>query len=405
MNITENRTDSQAHEKKRFSPTSAILGLAVGLGLAGSFYAGHILWTDKETPPPVATTVTAPGLSDKGGKIFDRSNFIADIVAATSPSVVNIDTRTSIALPGVVPFHHFGFDQFFFGEDGTPSAPERRFESRGAGSGVIIREDGYILTNNHVVQQADEIKVTLSDARTFKGKIIGKDKYTDLALIKIPASGLPVAKMASSKDIRPGDWAIAIGSPLGLSQTVTLGIVSALGRSLGDLNAVELIQTDAAINPGNSGGPLLNINGEVMGINQAIRRDGQNISFAIPIDVARDVAEQLMKTGSIAHPYLGIGMLDVDPKVAKLLEIPKDTKGVVISKVEANSPAHVGGLLPRDVIQRINGKIVTSSKEVQTIVRSHKPGEKLDITVLRQTELVNIPVKIGNYEELKSQKD
>lgn len=370
--------------------------------MAAAFYAGHIFWTDTDkagTAPAPETRIASQPLA--AASTFERSNFIADIVASASPAVVNIDTRTSIALPGIVPFHHFGFDQFFFGEDGMPSTPERKFESHGAGSGVIIRSDGYVLTNNHVVQQADEIKVTLNDGRTFKGKVVGKDKYTDLALIKIPEKNLPAAKLATSKNLRPGDWAIAIGSPLGLSQTVTLGIVSALGRSLGDLNAVDLIQTDAAINPGNSGGPLLNIKGEVIGINQAIRRDGQNISFAIPIDVAKQVAEELMKSGSIAHSYLGIGMMDMDGKVAKLLELPPETKGVVISKVEAQSPAHNAGLLPRDVIQRINGKEVASSKEVQSIVRSHKPGEKLDIAVLRQNEVVLIPVKIGNYEELK----
>jgi S1-C subfamily serine protease len=166
-----------------------------------------------------------------------------------------------------------------------------------------------------------------------------------------------------------------------------------------------LIQTDAAINPGNSGGPLLNIKGEVVGINQAIRRDGQNISFAIPVDVAKSVVSQLLQTGTIHHAYLGIGMVDMDPNIAKTIGVSPDTKGVAVARVDANSPAYKAGLLPRDIIQRINDKSVNSSKEVQTLVRAQKPGEKLDMWLLRQTEAVHIPVKIGDYEQMKKEDD
>ncbi len=380
---------------------SVLLGLGLGLAISGAFWAGHEFWP-QQNKAQTAAVAPAPKMENVSPKSLANSgnNFIADIVAAASPSVVNIDTSTSVTVPAHgIPL---GIEQFFFqGED--LQAPMRKYESHGAGSGVIIRADGYIITNNHVVQQADDIKVTLSDGRTFKGKVIGKDKFTDVALIKIPATGLQAAKLGSTQMIRPGDWAIAIGSPLGLSQSVTLGIVSALGRSLGDINSVDLIQTDAAINPGNSGGPLLNIKGEVIGINQAIRRDGQNISFAIPIDIAKNIAEQLMSSGSIKHAYLGISMVDMEPKIAKLVGLPEDTKGVLIGKVEDGSPAQRAGLLPKDVLQRIDGKPVGSSKEVQTLVRMHKPGEKLDMALLRQNEVVLIPVKIGDYEELKSQ--
>jgi serine protease Do len=409
MNNTEETPENSTCRKlSRFSPCSAICGLILGLGLAGSFYAGHELCPQNAVKSPDAggNAAVLPGALPlaKGLTGNNAGNFIADIVATASPSVVNIDTSTSMTVPGIY-FPHFGFGDPIGGGGNFLRSPTQKFESHGAGSGVIIREDGYIITNNHVVQNADDIKVTLSDGRSFKGKVVGKDKFTDVALVKIPASGLKAAKIGVSKNLRPGDWAIAIGSPLGFSQSVTLGIVSALGRSLGDINAgVDLIQTDAAINPGNSGGPLLNIKGEVIGINQAISARGQNISFAIPIDVAKPVADQLMLNGTIHHPFLGIHMADMDEKVAKALKLPSGTKGVAIGAVQSGSPAHKAGLLPGDVIQRLNGVEVNSAREIQKIVREHKPGEKLDMTVLRQQMVVMIPVKIGDYDDLKPRK-
>lgn len=379
---------------------SVFFGLALGVALSAAFWAGHEYWPG-QTNKAVIQANPAPSSTLSKPIPVDTNNFIADIVAAQSAAVVNIDTSTSVSVPGI---RQYGLDQFFFrGDDAQP--PMRKYESHGAGSGVIIRSDGYILTNNHVVQQADDIKVTLTDGRSFRGKVIGKDKFTDVALVKIPATGLQTAKLGTAKGLRPGDWAIAIGSPLGLSQSVTLGIVSALGRSLGDINAVDLIQTDAAINPGNSGGPLLNVKGEVIGINQAIRRDGQNIGFAIPIDIAKTTADELMANGSIKHAYLGISMVDVDLRVANAVKLPPNTKGVLIARVEEGSPAEQAGLLQKDVLTRINGTPVASSKEVQKLVREHKPGEKLVMTLLRQQESIQIPVKIGDYEELKSPKE
>ncbi len=411
MNSTDIKLEKPtSQEKAGFSSSSALIGLVFGLGIAGAFWAGHELRPQQASnKPEVAITSPLPSTSQPGipprELSPDSNNFIANIVASASPSVVNIDTSTSIAVRGMIPFHHFQFAEPFSSED-LQGPPIQKYESHGSGSGVIIRADGYILTNNHVIQQADDIKVTLNDGRTFKGKVVGKDKFTDIALVKIEASGLKAAAIGNCKNLRPGDWAIAIGSPLGFSQSVTLGIISALGRSLGDINAgVELIQTDAAINPGNSGGPLLNIKGEVVGINQAIRKDGQNISFAIPIDVAKSVADQLMQTGSIAHAYVGISMVDLDEKIAKALKLPADTKGVLVRAVQPNSPAQKSGLLAGDVVQRINGKPVANSKEVQAAVRAHKPGEKLDMALLRQDEVVLIPVKIGNYEEQKGQRE
>lgn len=397
-------------KKEGFSGSSAFIGLTCGLLLAASFWAGHEFWPGTAQVSSAPGSNFAPGLGSHNvvpgaipttPAISAGTNVIADIAAAAMPSVVNIDTRTSVTVPEVAtPFHFF---DMFGAPDSGPR--QRRYESHGAGSGFIIRPDGYILTNNHVVQQAEEIKVTLADKREFTGKVVGKDKYSDLALVKIEATGLKPAVLGGSKSIRPGDWAIAIGSPLGLSQTVTLGIVSAIGRSIDNLNAVELIQTDAAINPGNSGGPLLNIKGEVIGVNNAVRKDGQNIGFAIPIDIARTAADELIKNGSIQHPYVGIAMKDMDEKLAKALGVADDTKGVIVAQASGNSPAARSGLRPGDIIQRIEGKSVTNSREVQNVVRAHKPGDTVPLMVLRRDQVVQIDLKIGNYEDVQSNRE
>jgi S1-C subfamily serine protease len=326
------------------------------------------------------------------------------MAAEASKSVVNIDTSTSVVLPDSpfgldLPFKEF---EFFFGPGfrlGPPSSP-RKFETRGAGSGIIVRADGYILTNNHVIGKADKIKVTVGDHKNkvYDGKVVGRDSFTDIALVKIDARDLPVARLGSSKGLRPGDWAIAIGNPLGLDHTVTLGIISALGRSLGaNQSNVELIQTDAAINPGNSGGPLLNIRGEVIGVNTAIRGDAQNIGFAIPIDVARDVAKQLLEKGTIARAYVGIYMQDLDEKLSRSLGLGPRARGVVVVRVAPGGPGERGGLEAGDVIQKIDGKPVDTSKQVQQIVRSHKPGDSLSILVVREGALAALTVKVGDY--------
>lgn len=337
---------------------------------------------------------------------FLTKNVISQIAQNVEPIVVNIDTKRSVTLPD----SPFGFGnslrdfQFFFGPGFSPfeghsakPAPQK-YQTQGAGSGVIIRSDGYILTNNHVIKDADDIQVTLSDDRKFKGKVVGRDNFTDLALIKIEAKELPVAKFGKSDAVHPGDWAIAIGNPMGLDHTVTFGIVSALGRSLASLGSnVELIQTDAAINPGNSGGPLLNINGEVIGLNTAIRGDAQNIGFAIPIDTAHDVVDQLLEHGKIARPYLGIYMQDLDAKLAKSLGLPEDTKGILVARVAPESPAAKAGLKTGDVITRVDTKEVKDSKQIQKLVREHKPGEKLNLLINRNGHLVPIETEIGDY--------
>lgn len=379
--------------------TILIVALASIVCALAFFWAGHQFWPSHSTNKVDSVgPVTLPPATP----LALGTNTVADIASQASKCVVNIDTRRNVSVPDS-PFHFnlpFKEFEFFFGPDMQPfqgNSMPHSFESRGNGSGVIYRADGYILTNNHVVQ-ADEINVTLDDKRTFKGKIVGRDSFTDLALVKIDATNLPTARFGSSKRLRPGDWAIAIGSPLGLDHTVTFGIISALGRSLNELGTnVELIQTDAAINPGNSGGPLLNIKGEVIGLNTAIRGDAQNVGFAIPIDIANEVAEQLLSGGKIARAYLGIYMQDLDEPLKKSLGLSEKSQGVLVARVSADSPADKAGMTQGDVIQKIDGKPMETSKQVQELVRKHKPGDSLNLLVMRNNALKPVTVKIGDY--------
>lgn len=319
-------------------------------------------------------------------------NTIADIASEAMKSVVNIDTRTDVTVPD------YGIRLFeMYGEQ--PMMPRQsKLEIQGIGTGVIIRSDGLILTNYHVVKEANTISVTLNDKRVLNGQVIGRDSFSDLALIKVPATNLPAARLGSSKNLRPGQFAIAIGSPAGLSNTVTFGIISAIGRTLGEVGGdVGLVQTDAAINPGNSGGPLLNMHGEVVAINTAIRKDYQNIGFGIPMDTAKQVTEQLLAHGSVQHPYLGIAMQDLNDQVDAALGLPVGTRGIVIAKVTGGSPADNAGLQAGDVISKVDNQTVNSAKDVQQIVRSHKPGDNLSLQVLRAGNSVQVNLTVGEY--------
>lgn len=383
--------------------SSLLLGILGGLLLAASFWCGHEFWPRKPIPlQPQQDSFRNAIVQPRGAALPFGENAVADIAAEARKGVVSIQTKGTVSVPDA-PFHFnlpFKEFEFFFGPDSHPFGGrqfQRKFESQGTGSGVVFRKDGYILTNNHVIQ-ADDISVTFDDKRVFKGKVIGRDSYTDLALVKIDATNLPVAKFGSSKSIRPGDWAIAIGSPLGLDHTVTFGIISALGRSLSDLGTnVELIQTDAAINPGNSGGPLLNIYGEVIGLNTAIRGDAQNVGFAIPIDVAKDVATKLLQHGNIARAYLGVYMQDLDKTLCKSLGLAETTKGVLIARVSPGSPADKAGVQQGDVIKKIDGKPMETSKQVQDLVRSHKPNDTISLLLWRNGALTAISIKVGDY--------
>ena len=378
-------------------------GAVVGAALSGTFWAGHEFWpqaTNTQASP--VTTIISPDTMTKSlaqatpAQIMPLAeNTIADIAKQASDSVVNINISKTYTVSDS-PFH--SFHEFGFGFPGIDSGQGRKLEQKGLGTGVIFRQDGYILTNNHVVGNADKIKVTLNDKREFDGTVVGRDPFTDLAIVKIDAKDLSAARFGTSKDLRPGDWAIAIGSPLGYDHSVTLGIISALDRSLPDMpgnNNVQMIQTDAAINPGNSGGPLLNIHGEVIGINVAIRGDGQNISFAIPADVAKDIAAQLLSKGSIQRAYLGIYMQNLDPEITKALNLPEGTEGVLVARSAPNGPAAASGLEQGDVIQRVDGQAVKTSSEVQGAVLKHKPNDKMNLIISRSGVLKTITVIVG----------
>ena len=317
-------------------------------------------------------------------------NFIAAAVEKVGPAVVRIDSARTVA--GNVPeaFRTPMFKRFF--GNGTP-LPEERME-RGTGSGFILSADGRLMTNAHVVANADTVKVTLKDGRSFNGQVVGADPVTDVAVVKISASSLPVVKLGKSQSLVPGQWAIAIGNPLGLDNTVTAGIISAIGRSSSQVGVpnkrVQFIQTDAAINPGNSGGPLLNEQGEVIGINTAIRADAQGLGFAIPIETAERIAEQLFRSGRAEHPYLGIQMVDLTGEIKE--EINRDRElgikvtqdqGVLIVKVLDGSPADKAGLKQGDVIQKINNKPVRTASEVQEMVEASVVGAQLNLEINR----------------------
>jgi serine protease Do len=371
-------------------------GVAIGIAISGAFVAGHAFWPGASTTGSTAEVV-APKLLPAAGMAVGENTF-ADIAQKSNISVVNIDTKSSIMVNDS-PFMGtpFGGMDFFFGQGNGAEQRAHKFEQKASGSGFIFRQDGFILTNNHVVGTAQDIKVTLADKRVFDGKVVGRDKFTDLAIVKINATGLPAAKLGTSKNLRPGDWVVAIGSAMGLDHTVTVGIISGLNRSISEINQVQLIQTDAAINHGNSGGPLLNIHGEVIGINNAINPNAQNIGFAIPIDVGKDIAEQLVAHGNIARAYVGMSMQDMEPKLAKALGLPENTQGVLVRRLARNSPAVQSGLIQGDLIEKIDGKSVSKGADIQELVRKHKPGDTLNFLVFRSNELVPVSVKVGDY--------
>jgi len=378
---------------------SVVLGVVAASIVGAGVYFGVIAPGKLQLPSTKAPDATVNGATtpiSPTKMMMLAENTIADIASDASKSVVNIDIKKNVNLRSPYSILMPGFGLVDPNEHGG----EKRSLPVGSGSGLVIKSDGFILTNNHVIQAADDIIVTLQDKRKLKAEVIGRDAFTDLALLKVQAKGLTAAKLGTSKNIRPGDWAIAIGSPLGLDHTVTLGIVSALGRSLseiGSLNNVELIQTDAAINPGNSGGPLLNIHGEVIGINTAIRQDGQNIGFAIPVDVFKGVADELVEKGKVARAYVGVYMQPMDRRVAKELGVPEDTKGVAVAGVAPGGPAQKAGLQHGDVIQKVDGEEVDQSQTVQKLVRKHKPGEQVNFSVLRDGKPEVVEVTVADY--------
>ena len=284
-----------------------------------------------------------------------------------------------------------------------PNIPNEQIQ-KGMGSGFVVSSDGLILTNAHVVEGSDKVKVTLKNGQTYEGQVMGTDSLTDVAVIKIEAESLPAATFADSDNLQPGEWAIAIGNPLGLDNTVTTGIVSATGRTSAQVGVadkrVSFIQTDAAINPGNSGGPLLNAQGEVIGINTAIIQNAQGLGFAIPVNAARDIAEELIAKGKVDHPFLGIQMATITPELKQELQSQSNiqvnaTEGILIMNVVPNSPAERAGLKSGDVIQEIEGNQITKADEVQQAVAKTKVGEQLNLSLIRSDRQLDLAVKVG----------
>jgi serine protease Do len=335
-----------------------------------------------------------------------------ELAERQGPAVVNISTtqvtRSSQAMP--FPFDEndpaFEFFKRFIPRHPGGSAP-REFENKSLGSGFIISGDGYILTNAHVVDGADEVTVRLTDKREFKARTIGADKRSDVALIKIEAAGLPVVRLGDPAQLKVGEWVVAIGSPFGFDNSVTAGIVSAKGRSLPQENYVPFIQTDVAINPGNSGGPLFNMRGEVVGINSQIySRSGgyMGVSFAIPIDVAMDIQNQLRSSGKVSRGRLGVVIQEVSKELADSLALSRPM-GAVVNSVEKGGPADKGGLEPGDVILKFDGKAINSSADLPRMVGATKPGSRSTIQVWRKGATRDVMVTVGEMSEEKVASD
>ena len=351
------------------------------VGAVGTLLGSHLRPSDAlPLPQPVAQLPsTIQSNTD--------SNFVADAVEKTGPAVVRIDSERSRR---------------------NRAARLGNRAVRGTGSGFIIKSDGLVLTNAHVVNGADTVTVTLRDGRNFTGQVLGQDELTDVAVVKIQASNLPTVSVGNSEQLRPGEWAIAIGNPLGLDNTVTAGIISATGRSSSDVGVpdkrIGFIQTDAAINPGNSGGPLLNQQGQVVGMNTAIIGGAQGLGFAIPINRAQQIANQLIASGKVAHPYLGIQMATLTPDIKETLNSDSDggvrvqaSRGVVIVGVAGNSPASRAGLQTGDVIEQINGRAVKTADDVQQAVENSTIGNGLPVEVNRDGRSLTLSVRPDEF--------
>ena len=341
---------------------------------------------------PQAATSSRPVTFDRG---FPS---LSSLVKDTKPSVVNVSTTTvvkGVGMPGRFgnPFKDFfGNDEFF--EKFFGNEPTREFKQKSLGSGVIIDKEGYILTNNHVVEKASSIKVKLSDGKEYDAKVIGKDAKTDIALIKVNVkNSLPVAVLGDSDKLDVGDWVVAIGNPYGLDHTVTAGIVSAKGRVIGQGPYDDFIQTDASINPGNSGGPLFNLRGEVIGINTAIISGGQGIGFAIPVNMAKALLPQLKTTGKVVRGWLGVVIQKVTPELAKSFGL-KELEGALVSDVMEDSPAAKAGVKRGDVIVSFDGKPIKEMDQLPRIVAATQVGKKVRMKLIRDGSPLDADVTI-----------
>jgi serine protease Do len=381
--------------KKKTGNVLKIGALVLALFMASDFYSRSIV------------SAKDKGVSQESINMLSRLSQALDEVANIArPAVVNISTTSTITTEDN-PFGDMFNDPFFrhfFGDQDGHQGQKRKHKSSALGSGVIVSEQGYILTNNHVVQGAEEIKVTLYDKREFKGKIVGTDPRTDLAVVKINAKDLPTLRLGESGKLKTGDIVLAVGSPFGLNQTITMGIVSAVGRSnIGLADFEDFIQTDAAINPGNSGGALVNSSGELVGINTAIFSTSggyMGIGFAIPSDMAKTVMDSIIKHGKVVRGWLGVSIQNLTPELAKSLGI-KETEGALIAGIEGQSPADKAGFKRGDLVIALDGKKIVDSTNLRNMVAATAPGKKVDFKIIREGKEQTISVTLGEYKEKK----
>jgi serine protease Do len=373
-----------------------LIGVIVTSDL-GWLPTGHAVPDPVPAPAPAArpvATAVQPSLGGSGTQSF------VEVAKSVKPAVVNIFASRSGRGEGTqgLPFDD-PFFRRFFGEEWMKrfEAPKERKE-RGLGSGVIVDPSGLIITNNHVVSKADEIKVFLSDKREYKAKLVGTDAKTDVALLKIEATGLPTVPWADSDKLEVGEFVLAVGNPFGLTQTVTLGIVSALGRSAGIAEYEDFIQTDAAINPGNSGGALVNVRGELVGINTAIySQSGGNmgIGFAVPSNMAHSIMDQLVQHGKVVRGWLGVSIQELTPELSSQFGVPKETKGVLVSDVMDDSPAKKAGLERGDVILEYDGRPMDSPTHLRNAVAQTTVGKRVTLKIIREKKTKTVDLVIA----------
>ncbi|NUN64282.1 PDZ domain-containing protein [Pseudanabaena biceps] len=359
--------------------------------------------------PQVASISPAIAQDDRNKSIAVPRNYVVDAVNRTGPAVVRINASRTVATNPQIPEAFLEDPMFrqFFG-DQLQRMPKERVE-RGTGSGFIINKEGDIITNAHVVSGADKVTVILKDGRQIEGKVIGSDELTDIAVVQVQSDNLPIVSLGSSQNLQPGDWAIAIGNPLGLDNTVTAGIISAIGRKSGQIGVdkrVSFIQTDAAINPGNSGGPLLNQSGEVIGVNTAIIQGAQGLGFSIPIETAQRISKQLIQNGKVSRSYLGIQMITLNPNVKSQVNQDREfgiqiaeEKGVLITKVVDSSPAAKAGAKRGDVIIKFDNQEILSADQVTQLVEDRSVGDKIQMEVRRNGQVVTLNFQTEQFPQ------
>lgn len=401
-NIPDNAStlkSASAPWRKAAGNLSLVL-LGSGMAVSGGYLAAQY------QPLPSIASTSASNAVASGLPAATDANFVTAVAERVGPAVVRINASRTVTSRVPDAFNDDPFFRRFFGSQ-LPTEPQRRVE-RGAGSGFIISSDGRILTNAHVVEGADTVTVVLTDGRRYTGKVLGTDPVTDVAVIKIEANRLPTVTLGNSEQLKPGEWAIAIGNPLGLDNTVTTGIISATGRSSSQVGVpdkrVQFIQTDAAINPGNSGGPLLNSRGQVIGMNTAIIGGAQGLGFAIPINTAQRISSQLIARGRVDHPYIGVQMVDLTPELRQNINSDPNSgltvnedQGVLVMRVIPGSPAARAGLRAGDVIRGINGQQVTRSDAVQKAVENTQVGGQLQVDIRRSGRNINLALRSGAF--------